>query len=85
MRAYWATVVGVNINGTAPILGPFLSYVLMVGPEIGTHTLSRFYSLHMLVLPSAIGGLIALHMWLVIRLGVTSPPWSKQKIEGGDA
>jgi menaquinol-cytochrome c reductase cytochrome b subunit len=84
-RAYWATVVGVNINGTAPILGPFLSYVLMVGPEIGTHTLSRFYSLHMLVLPSAIGGLIALHMWLVIRLGVTSPPWSKQKIEGGDA
>lgn len=84
-RAYWATVVGVNINGTAPILGPFLSYVLMVGPEISTHTLSRFYSLHMLVLPSAIGGLVALHMWLVIRLGVTSPPWSKQKIDGGDA
>ena len=84
-RAYWATVVGVNINGTAPILGPFLSYVLMVGPEISTHTLSRFYSLHMLVLPSAIGGLIALHMWLVIRLGVTSPPWSKQKVDGGDA
>jgi menaquinol-cytochrome c reductase cytochrome b subunit len=84
-RAYWATVVGVNINGTAPILGPFLSYVLMVGPEIGTHTLSRFYALHMLVLPSAIGGLIALHMWLVIRLGVTSPPWSRQNVDGGDA
>lgn len=84
-RAYWATVVGVNINGTAPILGPFLSYVLMVGPEIGTHTLSRFYALHMLALPSLIGGLIALHMWLVIRLGVTSPPWSRQRVDEGDA
>ena len=78
-RAYWATIVGVNINGTAPILGPALSYILMVGPEIGTHTLSRFYSLHMLVLPSAIGGLIFLHMLLVVRLGVTSPPWSRME------
>jgi menaquinol-cytochrome c reductase cytochrome b subunit len=83
-RAYWATVVGVNINGTAPILGPALSYILMVGPEISTHTLSRFYALHMLVLPGAIGGLIALHLWLVIRLGVTSPPWSRMKVTEGD-
>jgi ubiquinol-cytochrome c reductase cytochrome b subunit/menaquinol-cytochrome c reductase cytochrome b subunit len=83
-RAYWATVVGVNINGTAPILGPALSYILMVGPEISTHTLSRFYALHMLALPGAIGGLIALHLWLVIRLGVTSPPWSRMKVTEGD-
>ncbi len=83
-RAYWATIVGVNINGTAPILGPYLSYILMVGPEIGTHTLSRFYSLHMLVLPSAIGGLIALHLWLVIKLGVTSPPWSRMQSTESD-
>jgi menaquinol-cytochrome c reductase cytochrome b subunit len=83
-RAYWATVVGVNINGSAPILGPFLSEFLKVGPEFTTHTLSRFYSLHMLVIPSLIGGLIALHMWLVIRLGVTSPPWSKHTIKDGD-
>ncbi len=83
-RAYWATIVGVNINGTAPILGPYLSYILMVGPEIGTHTLSRFYSLHMLVLPGAIGGLIALHLWLVIKLGVTSPPWSRMQSTESD-
>jgi len=78
-RAYWATIVGVNINGTAPILGPALSYILMVGPQISTHTLSRFYALHMLVLPSAIGGLIFVHMLLVVRLGVTSPPWSRMQ------
>ncbi len=83
-RAYWATVVGVNINGTAPILGPFLSEFLKVGPEFTTETLSRFYALHMLVLPSAIAVLIVLHNWLVVRLGVTSPPWSKHRATRGD-
>jgi quinol-cytochrome oxidoreductase complex cytochrome b subunit len=40
--------------------------------------LSRFYSLHMLVLPGGIIALITLHLYLVIRLGVTSPPWSRE-------
>ena len=44
---------------------------------------SRFYSLHMLVIPSLIAALIALHLWLVIRLGVTSPPWSKHRVKDG--
>ena len=76
--AYWATVVGININATAPFLGPFLAQFLQGGAEIGTDTLSRFYSLHMLLLPGAIAGLIGLHLYLVIRLGVTSPPWSSE-------
>src|ERR687888_370561 len=76
--AYWATVVGINLNGTAPILGPFLADFLRGGAEIGGDTLSRFYSLHMLLIPGAIFALIGLHLYLVIRLGVTSPPWSKQ-------
>src|SRR5213596_1300834 len=75
--AYWATVVGININGTAPFLGPFISSILRGGAEIGPDTLARFYSLHMLLLPGAIIGLITLHLYLVVRLGVTSPPWSK--------
>jgi menaquinol-cytochrome c reductase cytochrome b subunit len=76
--AYWATVVGININGTAPILGPFLASFLRSGSEIGADTLSRFYSIHMLLLPGAILGLIGLHLYLVVRLGVTSPPWSDE-------
>jgi quinol-cytochrome oxidoreductase complex cytochrome b subunit len=74
--AYWATVVGININGTAPILGPFLAQFLRSGSEIGADTLARFYSMHMLLLPGAILGLIGLHLYLVVRLGVSSPPWS---------
>lgn len=80
-RAYWATVVGVNINGTAPIVGPYLADFLKSGPNLGTLTLSRFYSLHMLVLPSAIAFLIFVHNWLVVRLGVTSPPWSRDRYD----
>jgi quinol-cytochrome oxidoreductase complex cytochrome b subunit len=75
--AYWATVVGINLNGTAPFLGPWLAQFLRGGQEISGETLTRFYSLHMLVIPGAIMALIGLHLYLVIRLGVTSPPWSK--------
>ncbi len=74
--AYWASVVGINLNGTAPFLGPFLAWFLQSGAEIGGETLTRFYALHMLVLPGALAGLIFLHLYLVVRLGVSSPPWS---------
>jgi quinol-cytochrome oxidoreductase complex cytochrome b subunit len=76
--AYWATVVGININGTAPFLGPFIRTILQGGAEISGNTLSRFYSIHMLLVPGAIFALIGLHLYLVVRLGVSSPPWSKE-------
>src|ERR687887_219927 len=76
--AYWATVVAININGTAPFLGPFLASLLRGGAEIGPDVLARFYSLHMLLIPGALIGLITLHLYLVVRLGVTSPPWSDE-------
>ncbi len=76
--AYWATVVGINLNGTAPFLGPWLAQFLASGPEIGSHTLALWYALHMLVLPGALFALIGIHLYLVARLGVVSPPWSKE-------
>jgi ubiquinol-cytochrome c reductase cytochrome b subunit/menaquinol-cytochrome c reductase cytochrome b subunit len=83
-RAYWATVVAVNINGSAPILGPFISEFLRVGPEWTTNTLTRFYSLHMLAIPAGIVAFMGLHLWLVVRLGVVSPPWSKHRVQEVD-
>jgi menaquinol-cytochrome c reductase cytochrome b subunit len=80
--AYWATVVGININGTAPFLGPFIRQFLQGGAEISGSTLTRFYSIHMLLVPGAIIGLITLHLYLVVRLGVTSPPWSPEAAGG---
>ncbi|MFL5953887.1 MAG: cytochrome b N-terminal domain-containing protein, partial [Gaiellaceae bacterium] len=65
-------------NGTAPFLGPFLAQFLQGGTFINADTLPRFYAIHMLMIPGAIFALIGLHLYLVIRLGVTSPPWSKE-------
>ena len=74
-RSYWATIVGVNINGTGPIVGPYLSDFLRAGPEFGATTLSRFYAIHMLLVPGAIIALIGAHLYLVVKLGTTAPPW----------
>jgi len=76
-RSYWATIVGVNINGTGPIVGPYLSDFLRAGPEFGATTLSRFYSIHMLLLPGAVAAMMGAHLYLVARLGTTAPPWMK--------
>jgi menaquinol-cytochrome c reductase cytochrome b subunit len=76
-RSYWATVVGVNINGTGPFIGPFLSDFLRGGPDWGATTLSRFYAIHMLVIPGAMAALIGVHLYLVTKLGITAPPWLK--------
>ncbi len=75
--AYWATAVGINLNATGPFVGPFLGDFLQGGNAIGPDTIARFYSLHMLLIPGGIIALIGLHLYLVVRLGVTSPPWSK--------
>src|SRR3954470_8145308 len=76
--AYWASVVGININGTGPFIGPFLASFLRGGAEIGPDTLSRFYALHMLLIPGALFAMIGLHLYLVVRLGVSPTPWTKR-------
>jgi quinol-cytochrome oxidoreductase complex cytochrome b subunit len=76
-RAYWATIVGVNINGTGPIVGPYLSDFLRGGAEFGATTLSRFYAIHMLLVPGGIAAMMGAHLYLVAKLGTTAPPWLK--------
>jgi menaquinol-cytochrome c reductase cytochrome b subunit len=76
-RAYWATIVGLNINGTGPLIGPYLSDFARGGPEFGATTLSRFYAIHMLLVPGLIIALIGAHLYLVTKLGTTAPPWLK--------
>jgi menaquinol-cytochrome c reductase cytochrome b subunit len=78
-RAYWATIVGVNINGTGPLIGPYLSDFLRGGSEIGATTLSRFYAIHMLLIPGLLAALIGAHLYLVAKLGTTAPPWQKSE------
>jgi menaquinol-cytochrome c reductase cytochrome b subunit len=74
-RSYWATIVAMNITASGPVLGPFLADFLRAGAEFGSTTLPRFYAIHMLLLPGAIFALIGAHLYLVVKLGTTAPPW----------
>ncbi len=76
-RAYWASVVGININAGGPFIGPFLSNFLLGGADFGATTLSRFYAIHMLLIPGAMAALIGAHLYLVTKLGISAPPWIK--------
>jgi len=76
-RSFWATVVANNITATGPVLGPYLADFLRAGPEIGATTIQRFYAIHMLLIPGLIVGLIGAHLYLVVKLGTTAPPWVK--------
>ncbi|HZE03797.1 MAG TPA: cytochrome b N-terminal domain-containing protein [Solirubrobacteraceae bacterium] len=76
-QSYWATIVGVNINGTGPFIGPYLSDFLRAGPEFGATTLQRFYAIHMMLVPGLIAALIGAHLYLVSKLGISAPPWLK--------
>ena len=74
-NAYWATQVGMNILGTLPLLGPALQRLAQGGPSVGSLTLTRFYTLHIAVLPLAAAALVAVHVALFRRRGAT-PHWS---------
>jgi quinol-cytochrome oxidoreductase complex cytochrome b subunit len=73
-RSYWATTVGTDIVGTVPLVGNFLKAVLRGGTDLSAVTLARFFSVHIWFLPAAILALIGIHMYLVIKLGISSVP-----------
>jgi menaquinol-cytochrome c reductase cytochrome b subunit len=74
-RSYWATIVAMNITASGPVLGPYLADFLRAGAEFEATTLPRFYAVHMLLVPGAIIALIGAHLYLVVKLGTTAPPW----------
>ncbi len=73
-KAYWATMVGTNIAGQTPFIGPYLKKIFRGGPEMGAATMTRFYALHVLVLPAIVGALIMGHLFLVVWHGISEPP-----------
>jgi ubiquinol-cytochrome c reductase cytochrome b subunit len=72
--AYWAVVVGAAQAARAPLIGDWLTGVLFAGPSVGGATLTRFYATHVFMIPAIIFALLGLHLFLVIRHGVSEPP-----------
>jgi len=73
-RAYWATTVATSIAGTVPFIGNFINQVLRGGIDLSAVTLARFFSVHIWWFPAIIAVLIGVHMYMVIRLGISSVP-----------
>lgn len=74
LKAYWATVVGTNIGGQAPLVGPWVKTILLGGQELGAVSLTRFFALHAMILPALTGLLIGLHLFMIIKQGISAPP-----------
>lgn len=74
MKGYFGTKVVVSVAASTPLVGPTLEKLVQGGPELGALTLTRFYAVHVVVLPLALVLGIGWHLFLLERLGIT-PPW----------
>ncbi len=73
-KAYWATTVGTRIAGTAPVIGNLILRIARGGDELSAVTLARFFGVHIWVLPSVLLMLVLIHLYLVVRLGISATP-----------
>lgn len=73
-KAFWATTVGTRIAAAPPLIGDYLLRIIRGGNEISAVTLVRFFGIHVWVLPSLLFLLIGVHLYLVIRNGISAMP-----------
>jgi quinol-cytochrome oxidoreductase complex cytochrome b subunit len=81
--AYFATKVGTEITSAVPGIGQFAGRLLRGGDEVTGATLTRFYGIHVAILPATAVALLGLHLYLVQRHGMSVPPGIERK--GGAA
>ena len=73
-NAYWGLGIGASIAGRTPIIGFKIVDLILGGPIIAGETLSRFFALHVFVIPALLIGFVGLHLFLVLRLGINEWP-----------
>jgi ubiquinol-cytochrome c reductase cytochrome b subunit len=79
--AYWGLAVAGSMAGRTPVIGPWVVEVVFGGPIIGGNALGRFFALHVFIIPGLLLLFLALHLWLVLKLGVSSPPVPGKKVD----
>jgi cytochrome b6 len=72
--SYFATRVGTDIPGVVPLVGPFLLELLRGGRDVTGATLTRFYGIHVAILPALTTAFLAVHLWLVQQHGMSVSP-----------
>jgi ubiquinol-cytochrome c reductase cytochrome b subunit len=72
--AYWGLGIGASIASRVPVLGPAIVKLMLGGPIIGGATLSRFFALHVFVIPGSLILFVGLHVLLVLKVGINEWP-----------
>ena len=72
--AYWGLGIGASIMSRVPLVGGGLVHLMLGGPIIAGATLSRFFALHVFVIPGLLLALVGLHIWMVLKLGINDWP-----------
>jgi len=72
--AYWGLGIGASISSRVPVVGPWIVKVLLGGPIIAGATLSRFFALHVFVIPGSLILFVGIHLLLVLKLGINDWP-----------
>jgi ubiquinol-cytochrome c reductase cytochrome b subunit len=72
--AYWGLGIGASIMGRVPLIGGWLVNLMLGGAIIGGNTLSRFFALHVFVIPGTLIALVGLHVLMVFKLGINEWP-----------
>lgn len=73
--SYFATKVGTDVAGSTPLVGAAVARILRGGDDVGAATLTRFFALHIMVLPMITAALAIMHILLVQKNGMSTPPW----------
>jgi ubiquinol-cytochrome c reductase cytochrome b subunit len=76
--SFWATTVATNSANAIPVVGPYLVEFLRGGVLVGPLTLGRFFALHVAVIPAGIAAMIGVHLFLLKRTGVSTPPFGQK-------
>ena len=72
--AYWGLGIGASIAGRVPLVGGQIVHLMLGGPIINGSTLSRFFALHVFVIPGMLLAFTGLHVWMVLKLGINEWP-----------
>jgi ubiquinol-cytochrome c reductase cytochrome b subunit len=81
--AYWGLGIGASIASRVPILGPSIVRLMLGGPIIAGATLSRFFALHVFVIPGLLIAFVGLHLLMVLKLGINEWPMPGRVVRRG--